>query len=203
MGRVVVVNFCSIDGVIQSPLSPEEDGDGGFDRGGWVPPLSDDVVDAFMEHATVQATGLLLGRRSYEILRAAWADADPSIPAIAAMNRMPKHVVTSSPLGTPWHESHVVGGELAVAIPALAAATEGDLVVLGSGALVRGLAAADLVDEYRVLLFPVVLGEGKRMFGDGGRPARFRLGGSVATPGGVVIVTWVRDRLAGGIGHGG
>jgi len=192
MGRIVVVNFSSIDGVIQSPLSPDEAVDGGFDRGGWVPPLSDDVVDEVMQEATLHAAALLLGRRSYEILRDAWADADESVPAIAAMNRMPKHVVTSSALGRVWQNSHVIDGDLPRASRDVVARTDGDVVVFGSGALVRGLAAHDLVDEYRILTFPLVLGAGKRMFDGGSSPARFHLSNSVATPGGVVITTYTR-----------
>ncbi|UNX53253.1 dihydrofolate reductase family protein [Georgenia sp. TF02-10] len=193
MGRLAVVNFISIDGVIQSPLSPDEDRDGGFAHGGWVVPYSDDVVDAFMADATVGAAGLLLGRRSYEILTEAWSDADDSEPAIAAMNRMPKYVVSSSADDLPWQNSHPVTGELASAVTALKDRTDGDLVVFGAGALVRGLAEHDLVDEYRLLLFPVVLGAGKRMFDDRGHLARFALTDSVVSPSGVVILTYARD----------
>lgn len=195
MGRIVVVNFSSIDGVIQSPLSPDEDTDGGFDRGGWVPPLSDDVVDDVMQDATVRAAAMLLGRRSYEILRDAWADADESVPAIAAMNRMPKYVVTSSPLGSPWQNSHVIDGDLPRAVRDVVARTDGDVAVFGSGTLVRGLAAHDLVDEYRILTFPLVLGAGKRMFDGESSLARFDLSTSVATPGGVVISTYTRHPI--------
>jgi dihydrofolate reductase len=192
MGRVVVVNFVSIDGVVQSPLSPDEDRDGGFEHGGWVPPSSDGTVDAFMRDATTGAAGMLLGRRSFEILAAAWSGADESEPAVAAMNRMPKFVVTSSPERLGWTNAHAVVGELAPAVGDVRDRVEGDLVVLGSGRLVRGLAHHDLVDEYRLLLFPVVLGAGKRMFDDQGRAARFVLADSVVAPGGVVILTYTR-----------
>ncbi|PRB14121.1 dihydrofolate reductase family protein [Microbacterium sp. MYb62] len=194
MGRIVVVNFSSIDGVIQSPLSSDEDRDDGFAHGGWVPPRSDHVVDGFMQDATVRAAGMLLGRRSYEILRDAWAGADDSVPAIAAMNRMPKYVVTSSPLESPWQNSHAIDGGLPYAVVDLAARTDGDLVVFGAGTLVRGLAAQDLVDEYRILIFPLVLGAGKRMFDQESRAASFVLSESVVSPGGVVILTYTRER---------
>lgn len=195
MGRVVVVNFLSIDGVIQAPLSPDEDRDGGFAHGGWVPPLSDETVDAFMQRATVGAAGLLLGRRSYEILRDAWAQGDDSEPAIAAMNRMPKYVVssTTSLADLTWQGSHLVGGDLPRAVTDLTGRTDGDIVVLGAGTLVRALAEHDLVDEYRLLLFPVVLGSGKRMFDERAHLARLTLTESIVTPRGVVIVTYVRD----------
>lgn len=149
MGRIAVVNWTSIDGVIQSPLSPDEDRDGGFTHGGWVPPYSDDTLNDFMEAATVNAAGMLVGRRTYEILSGAWSEADESEPAIAAMNRMPKYVVSSAPQRLAWQNSHLIGGELAAAVADVKDRTDGDLVVFGAGTLVQGLAEHDLVDEYR------------------------------------------------------
>lgn len=140
-----MVNFVSLDGVIQSPLAPDEDRDGGFAHGGWVPPHSDDTVNAFMQEATVSAAGMLLGCRSYEILATAWSGADESEPAVAAMNRMPKHVVSSKLREPSWQNTSVITGDLTSAVTGLKARTEGDLVVFGSGTLVRGLAEHDLV----------------------------------------------------------
>lgn len=193
MGRVVVVNFISIDGVIQSPLSPDEDRSGGFEHGGWVPPYSDESVDAFMQETTLSAAGMLLGRRSYEILCEAWSEAEDSEPAVAAMNLMPKYVVSFSSKDLRWQNSHVLTGDLAPAVTGIKDRTDGDLVVFGSGALVRELAEHDLVDEYRLLLFPIVLGSGKRMFDDHGHLGRFTLTGSVTAQSGVVILTYTRD----------
>ncbi|MFB9904369.1 dihydrofolate reductase family protein [Allokutzneria oryzae] len=190
------MNFVSIDGVVQAPLSADEDRDGGFAQGGWVPPYSDDTVNEFMRKATVGAAGMLLGRRSYEILTAAWAHADDSEPAVAAMNRMPKYVVTSSAGDLEWQNSHRLDADLAPAVGDLKARTDGDLVVFGAATLIQGLAEHDLVDEYRLLLFPIVLGSGKRMFGDRGHPARFTLTDTVLSPSGVVILTYNRDTAA-------
>ncbi len=195
MGRLSVVNFISIDGVVQSPLSQDEDRDGGFDRGGWVAPFSDDVVERFMRDSTVGASGMLLGRRSYEILRTAWADADETEPAVAAMNRMPKYVVSSSSENLGWSNSHWVEGDLGSAVIKLKRDMDGGLVVFGSAALVRGLARLDLVDEYRLLLFPVLLGGGKRMFDDDAALARFSLIDTVVSPNGVAIHSFVRDTV--------
>ena len=195
MGRLSVVNFISIDGVVQSPLSQDEDRDGGFDRGGWVAPFSDDVVERFMRDSTVGASGMLLGRRSYEILRTAWADADETEPAVAAMNRMPKYVVSSSSENLGWSNSHWVEGDLGSAVIKLKRDMDGGLVVFGSAALVRGLARLDLVDEYRLLLFPVLLGGGKRMFDDDAALARFSLVDTVVSPNGVAIHSFVRDTV--------
>lgn len=196
MGRIAVVNWTSIDGVIQSPLSQDEDRDGGFEHGGWVTPYSDDTLDDFMRAATVSAAGLLLGRRSYEILSDAWADGDESEPAIAAMNRIPKYVVSSSDVELAWQNSHLIGGDLAAEVIDIKDRTDGDLVVFGAGTLVRGLAEHDLVDEYRLMLFPIVLGTGKRMFDDRGHLAHFHLSDSVVSARGVAILTYTRDRSA-------
>lgn len=194
MGRIAVVNFLSMDGVIQSPLSPDEDRDGGFEHGGWVLPYVDGAVNDFMEQATVGAAGMLLGRRSYDIFAGAWAQADLAEPAVAAMNAMPKHVVTSSPGTLAWLNSHPVRGELAPAVRHLREASDGDLVVFGSGSLVQSLAGLDLVDEYRLLIFPVVLGAGKRMFGEASLPAHFTLTETVATSSGVTMLSYTRAR---------
>lgn len=145
-----------------------------------------------MEDTTLGAAGMLLGRRSYEILSTAWSGADDSEPAVAAMNRMPKYVVSSTLDHLEWQNSHLLTGDLTSVITDVKDSTDGDLVVFGSGSLVRGLAERDLIDEYRLLLFPIILGEGKRMFDDRGALARFELSDSVVASGGVVILTYTR-----------
>ncbi len=146
-----------------------------------------------MQAATVGAEGMLLGRRSYDILRQAWSTADDSEPAVAAMNRMPKYVVSSSAGELAWSNSHLLGGELSLAVAELTDRAEGDLVIFGSATLVRGLARHDLVDEYRLLLFPVVLGAGKRIFDENAHRAEFTLTDSLVTSGGVAVLTYTRD----------
>jgi dihydrofolate reductase len=191
VARVLVVNFVSLDGVIQSPLAADEDPDGGFAAGGWVPPYGDEAMASFMGDVTTGAAGMLLGRRSYEIFTVAWSGADRSEPAVAAMNRMPKYVVSrSSDVPLPWNNSRLLGGPADVA--ELKAEVDGDLVVFGSGGIVQALAADDLVDEYRLLLFPVVLGAGKRMFGDRSALAHFTLADATTTSTGVVLLTYTR-----------
>ena len=196
MGRVVVVNFVSIDGVIHAPLSPEEDRDGDFEHGGWVPPYSDDTVNAFMQRRDEsRAAGLLSGRRSYEILADAWASADDSEAAVAApeSDAEVRDLVLSR--GAPVAELPTGSVPTCRApSPDLKERTDGDLVVFGAGALVRGLAEHDLVDEYCLLVFPLVLGDGKRMFDERGHLARFILTDSVVASTGVVILTYTRDR---------
>ncbi|UYM03404.1 dihydrofolate reductase family protein [Solicola gregarius] len=192
MARVVVTNFTSIDGVIQSPLSADEDDDGGFTNGGWVTPYSDDSVADFMRRATVSASGLLLGGRTYAILAEAWSTADESEPAVAAMNRLPKYVVSRSAT-LRWHNSErIANDETHRGVRQLKEQASGDLLVLGSGTLVGSLAACDLVDEYRLLVFPVILGSGKRMFDDQAHLAHFDLAKTDTSPSGVVLVTYLR-----------
>lgn len=192
MGRLTVVNFTSMDGVIQSPLSDAEDTGDGFAHGGWVVPFMDDTVARAMRHATVNAAGMLLGRRTYQIFTDAWSHADDGEPAVTAMNRMPKYVATRSGIPLPWNNSHRVEGDLPTAVDDLKRRTDGDLVTFGSGTLIQALARHDLVDEYRLLLFPVILGAGRRMFGDDGHLARFTLTDSAISPGGVAILTYTR-----------
>lgn len=194
MGRIVVVNFVSIDGVIQSPLSPQEDTDGGFVDGGWVRDLLDEQVESFMQGATTTAAALLLGRRTYEILEAAWSGGDEADPAVVAMNRMPKYIVTRRRVALLWNNSRALSPDLAVAVPELSACVDGDVVVLGSAELILGLAAHGLVDEYRLVQFPVVLGAGKRMFGQDAAPARFTLSAAETTASGAALLTYRRGR---------
>lgn len=188
MSRIIVVNFVSLDGVMESPLSAGEDGE----RAGWVEPYADETVNRTMSEATVSAGGMLLGRRTYESFAAIWPHADDSEPAVAAMNRMPKYVASTSlrPGDASWAGTVVLGADLATRLSELKRQERGDLVVFGSGTLIQTLIAHDLIDEYRLLVFPLVLGAGKRMFPAGGAPATLRLIDVVRTESGVLIATY-------------
>ncbi|MEU3601728.1 dihydrofolate reductase family protein [Streptomyces sp. NPDC006798] len=191
MGQLVVVNFVSLDGVMQSVLSADEDRDGGFDQGGWVLPFVDEAVERFMSEATAGAGALLLGRRTYEIFAATWPYADMNDSAVAAMNAMPKYVASRT-LGDPgWVNTTVLGANPAEEVSRIKAASEKETVVLGSGGLLGTLMEHDLVDEYRLLVFPLVLGGGKRLFADG-KSRRLTLTATRPTPSGVVINTYRR-----------
>ena len=190
MGRVVVVNFVSIDGVIQSPMSADEDRAGGFDHGGWVLPFGDAAVDDFMRTATLNAEAMLLGGRSFEILASAWSGADESEPAVAAMNRMPKYVVSRTITDLDWTNSHRIDTELAAAVRDLKQQVGGELVVFGSGELVRGLAENDLVDEYFLAVYPILLGGGKKLFRDADDVRKLDLIDSKPTTTGGVLLTY-------------
>ncbi|MEU9608096.1 dihydrofolate reductase family protein [Streptomyces sp. NPDC048057] len=192
MGQLIVVNFVSLDGVMQSVLSADEDRDGGFDEGGWVLRYVDDEVERFMSGATAGAGALLLGRRTYEIFAGTWPYADMADPAVAAMNAMPKYVASRTLKDLSWANSALLGADLVAEVGRITAATESETVVLGSGDLLRTLIEHDLVDEYRLLVFPLLLGDGKKLFADGRPARRLTLTATRSTPSGVLINTYRR-----------
>jgi dihydrofolate reductase len=190
--KIAATNFVSLDGVIQSVLSADEDREGGFAHGGWVSRFMDDDVAAFMSATTVNAGAMLLGRKTYEGFASVWPTASEEEPAVAAMNRMPKFVASRSVTSVDWHNSRVLGPDLEHEIRQLKESViGGEIAVFGSAELLRTLAALDLVDEYRLLTFPVVLGSGKRMFGEGTHPVRLALVSTSVTSTGVLISTYV------------
>ena len=193
MGRIVAVNFVSLDGVMQAPLSSEEDRDGGFTAGGWAAATNDDTVDEVMQKATISAAGMLLGRRTYDIFAEAWSQANAADPAIAAMNRMRKYVVTQSTSELEWINSQRLGGELVASARKLRESGNGNLVVFGSSQLLQALAKNDLIDEYTLLLYPVILGSGKRLFANDDHRRNFILSHSLISPTGVAILTYQRS----------
>lgn len=190
--RIVVVNFVSMDGVIQAPLAESEDQSGEFTAGGWAGRLSDDSVGQFMQNSTVNAAGLLLGRVTYQNFVSAWSQASEDNPAVAAMNRLPKYLATRTLTTTAWVNTVILGPDVPAEVRALKERPGGDIVIFGSGILLQTLTRHDLVDEYRLLTFPVVLGKGKRMFTDDAAPASFRLTDSVITENRIAINTFTR-----------
>lgn len=192
MSSIVVINFVSLDGVIQAPLFADEDTDGGFAHGGWVQPYMDDTVAAFMSGATSNATGMLLGRRTYQNFVTSWAQADATDPAIASMNRMPKYLVSRTLTSPSWQNTVRIGSDLPADVDRLRTEGTGEIVVFGSGQLVQALQHHDLVDEYRLLIFPVLLGGGKRMFADTAAMSGFELAASRTSASGVTINNYRR-----------
>ena len=193
MARLSVVNFQSLDGVIQSVLSPDEDRDGGFGYGGWVLPYIDQTVAGFMQRQTVAAGALLLGRKTYEAFAAVWPYADQTEPAVAAMNRIPKYVASTTLTETSWVHTVVLGRDIPAEVARLKRNPVDDIVVFGSSVLLRTLLAHDLVDTLHLLTFPIVLGTGKRMFSDLPAPLRFTLTGVTTSASGVAINSYVAD----------
>ncbi|REE95634.1 dihydrofolate reductase family protein [Thermomonospora umbrina] len=187
--RLVVSTFLSLDGVMQAPGGPGEDDAGGFPHGGWLAPYVDEGFGRIMGGQFDRADAMLLGRRSYDILAAHW----PGVPdeeGGALINNMRKYVATRSPMTAEWRNTEVLAGEAARTVADLKARTDGEIIVQGSSDLLRTLQSAELVDEYRLLVAPVVLGQGKRLFAEGAAPAGLRLTESTTTEAGVAYLTY-------------
>ena len=157
--KLTVHEFLTLDGVLQSPGAPGEDVSGGFTGGGWIVPLFDHDTGAIVASWFTHTTAVLLGRTTWDIMRPYWSQIPDS-----DMHRLPKHVVTSSPLTPQWNASTAVNGDLVAEVTRLKGQPGDELQVHGSGRLAASLHAAGLVDEYRLIVFPVTVGQGKRLF---------------------------------------
>ncbi|MBT0773216.1 dihydrofolate reductase family protein [Kineosporia sp. J2-2] len=192
MGRLVVTEFITLDGVAQAPGGPQEDPEGGFTHGGWQAPLlEEDRADAVFEQAKTLDV-LLLGRRTYDIFAAYWPQAPAGIPWTSLLNAVPKRVASrtlSGDLG--WQNSSLIPGDLATAVGELRQRHE-HVHVIGSLGLVQSLLRLDLVDRLHLWQYPVLLGSGKRVFGEGTIPAALHLAEGIVHPGGTVQLTYDR-----------
>lgn len=193
MRKLIVAEHISLDGVIQSPGGPEEDPSGDFRLGGWTVPYGDGAIGEELQDLFSQPFELLLGRRTYEIWAAYWPHVRAGNAIADLFNSVPKHVATHRSDKFNWQNSHVLEGNLADAIRAIKQQGSANLMTWGSGDMVHQLLAAGLVDELRLMIYPVVLGRGKRMFGDNAQPSAFTLAHSIFTPGGVLINRYVRS----------
>jgi dihydrofolate reductase len=194
MRKIVVVEFVTLDGVMQAPGSPDEDRSGGFDKGGWQLEYFDDALGAAIVGALEDTGGFLLGRRTYETFAAHWPNQPADDPLAVTFNTLPKWVVSTTlrdPL--PWQSSTLISGDVAAEVRSIKAGDGKDVQVIGSGELVQALIRDDLVDEYRLMVHPIVMGKGKRLFRDD-TSARLRLVDSTPTTTGVVINTYVPAR---------
>jgi dihydrofolate reductase len=190
--KLTTVTNVSVDGVMQGLGGPDEDPRGGFERGGWALPLFDHEAEAFLGGVYQRADAFLFGRRTYEIFAASWGTGswganEGDNPIGTALNERPKYVATSTLTDPKWAGTTVLSGDLAAAIPALKAELEGELQVHGSGSLVRWLAGNRLVDEMILLTYPVVVGQGTRLFPETGPDTALDLVDSRVTPNGVTI----------------
>lgn len=193
MRKLIVAEHLSLDGVIQSPGGPEEDPGGDFRLGGWIVPYVDDALGQELQDLFSQPFELLLGRNTYDIFAAYWprVPVDSGSRAIADLfNGVPKHVVTHRPDTLDWQNSHALEGDLADAMRALKQQEGANLLTWGSADMVRQLLEAGLVDELRLMIYPVVLGRGKRLFGSNARPSAFTLVHSTSTPDGVLLTRY-------------
>jgi dihydrofolate reductase len=193
MRKVIVNEFMTLDGVVQAPGGADEDPSGGFEHGGWHMPYMDEVAQKEVLEGINEAGGFLLGRRTYEIFAAYWPNAPEEEQVVAEpLNTKPKYVASTT-LSEPleWQNSTVLQGDIAEAVPALKQEDDGgDLHVIGSSELVRELIANDLVDELRVMIDPLVVGGGKRVFNDDGALRPWRLVDSQVTTTGAILATY-------------
>jgi dihydrofolate reductase len=186
--KLTTTTNVSVDGVMQGLGGPDEDRRGGFERGGWAIPLFDDEARNFVNGIYQRADAFLFGRRTYEIFAGYWGvRGDSGDPIAEALNTRPKYVASSTLTDPQWADTTVLSGDVAAAVGELKAKPGGELQVHGSGALIRWLLDNDLVDEINLLTYPVVIGQGTRMFPDAGPDTALELVESQVTPSGVII----------------
>jgi dihydrofolate reductase len=186
--KLTTTTQVSVDGVMQGPGGPDEDRSGGFERGGWAMGLFDKEVATFIERVYQRADAFLFGRWTYELFAGYWGvRADPSHPIAATLNTRPKYVASNTLTDPQWADTTVLSDDVAAAIGELKAKPGGELQVHGSGTLIRWLLNNDLVDEMNLLIVPVVVGQGTRLFPDTGPDIALDLLDSRAFPKGVTI----------------
>jgi dihydrofolate reductase len=185
--RLTVTSHLTLDGVVQSNGKPEPELNDGFEQGGWQVPYFDEDMDRLTADWIAAADAFLLGRRTYELFADYWSQVtDPSDPRATRLNGLPKYVVSTTLDRVPWNNSSLLRGDVAGEVAKLKRQPGNELQVHGSAALVRTLMKHDLIDEYRLVIHPVVLGNGHRLFADGTTPAALELIGTKTTSRGVV-----------------
>ena len=190
--KLTTITHVSLDGVMQGLGGADEDRSGGFERGGWAIPLFDNEAEAFLDEVFGRADAFLFGRRTYEIFAGSWGtgswgENQGDNPIGVALNTRPKYVASTTLTDPQWADTTVLSGDVAAAIGELKAKPAGELQVHGSGNLVRWLHDNQLVDEIILLTYPVVIGQGTRLFPDSGPDRALELVESQTTPGGVII----------------
>jgi dihydrofolate reductase len=186
--KLTTITHVTVDGVMQGLGGPDEDRRGGFERGGWAPPLFDGEAATFLNQVFQRADAFLFGRRTYEIFAGSWGlMTDSDNPIAAALNTRPKYVASTTLTDPQWADTTLLSGDPATAIADLKAKPGGELQVHGSGNLVRWLFGTPLVDEITLLVYPVVVGQGTRLFPDTGPDVALELVESRSTPKGVTI----------------
>ncbi|KOX14623.1 dihydrofolate reductase family protein [Micromonospora profundi] len=190
MRKLVVIEFVTLDGVMQGLGSPDEDRDGGFEHGGWAAPYFDDIQTASAVEGLRSTTAYLFGRRTYEKMTEFWPNQPDDNPMAAHLNATPKYVASRTLTDFTWSNARRLDGDLAPAVADLKAQGDGTIAVLGSGMLVQDLVANDLVDGYRLFLHPLLLGTGKRLFRETARPRPLRLTSCTPTSTGVLLLEY-------------
>jgi dihydrofolate reductase len=186
--ELTMTTFLSLDGVMQAPGGPDEDRSGNFRQGGWLVPYADEDMGRFVAEWFAKADAFLLGRKTYEIFAAFWPQViDPNDPVAAPLNRLPKYVASRTVDRVDWHNSTLIKGDVAQEVARLRAQPGRELQVHGSGELAQTLMQHGLIDEYRLWIYPVVLGDGRLLFRQGGMPSAFKLVEARTTGTGVVV----------------
>jgi dihydrofolate reductase len=193
MRKLLVTTFVSLDGVMQAPGGRDEDRDGGFEHGGWAVPHIDQHFIQLMTALISRAGALLIGRKTYDIFAASWPLAEVDDPIGAKMNSMPKYVASRTLDTVSWQNSTLLTGDVTEAVSKLKQGEGGEIQVHGSGELIQTLVEHDLVDEFDVLVFPVLIGSGKRLFAEGTIPAGLKLVDTTTLSTGVLVSTYARD----------
>jgi dihydrofolate reductase len=194
MRRIVVAAFISLDGIMQAPGGPQEDPTGRFTLGGWTAPHFDDALGAAMGEIFGRPFDLLLGRKTYHIFAGYWPYlADPDDPIARVFNRVRKYVASRSNPRLAWNNSQLLGRDVVASLKALKGEDGPDLLVQGSSDFLQTLWKNGLVDEFSVVIFPLLLGKGKRLFADGTIPAGLKLVKSRSCPSGVIVANYKLD----------
>lgn len=192
MRELAILTFVTLDGVMQAPGRPDEDRSGGFDRGGWGTPYWEAVMAQVRREAMAAPYDMLFGRKTYELFAGHWPNADRDQTA-DMMNAAKKYVVSTTLNDLSWNNSELLTGDIPGEIAKLKAQDGPLLQVHGSSELIQTLLAHDLIDEFRLWVFPTIVGPGKRLFGERGAPASLELAKSEANPSGVVMTIYRRQ----------
>ena len=194
MRQLAIVEFVTLDGVMQGLGGPDEDREGGFAYGGWGAPYGDEVLARQAGQGVSRTSAYLFGRKTYEKMAAHWPHEPDDNPIAASLNATPKYVASTTlrDQDLEWANTRVLGGDVVEEVTALKADGEGFVTVLGSGVLVQTLVAHDLIDVYQILLHPLVLGAGKRLFREYPRPLPLRLVECTPTTTGVLLLSYER-----------
>jgi dihydrofolate reductase len=192
MRKLISSTFVSLDGVMQAPGGPEEDRSGDFAFGGWTAPLFDESVGPWLDRTFAAPFDLLLGRRTYEIFAGYWPHHEDGLVG-AAFRRAHKYVASHRLTGPTWQPATVLSENVPRQVAKLKERDGPDLLLQGSGNLIQSLLTAELIDEFRVLVFPLLLGSGKRLFAEGTLPTGLRLTSHEVSASGVVMATYERS----------
>lgn len=195
MRKLIVLTFITLDGVMQAPGGPEEDTSGGFKYGGWIAGYWDDILSGVMGEQMAGPFDLLLGRKTYEIFAAYWPyvkSDNPNYQTADKLNSAQKYIASRTLKQLDWNNSRLIKGDIIQEVKMLKEQNGPELQVHGSGNLIQTLLKNDMVDEFRLKIFPITLGTGKRLFADGTTPAGLKLIDSRTSTTGVIVATYER-----------